>query len=189
MRGILLFLTWRKICEAPSPYPFPSPRSVRVSRPPPMNRKEEEGRDLLSAQKVLRGEILGSRRSQSCSGNRLSNSNDWTDPGRLTGWQTLVLLRSLPTIYPPPPPSPLPFFRSPPCVCDSPWNLCSIPDFWPNPFFRSPTPALISRVKNCEGCEVAEIFYRMILTTADISFTCLFFELTLTWFNLIYLSF
>lgn len=149
--------------------PFSSLRRVRVSRPPLMNRKKEEDGNLLSAQKVLRGEILGSRRSQSCSGDRL-NSNDWTDPGRLTGWQTLVQLRSLPTIYPPP----SSFFDLLPAFAIR--NLCSIPDFWPNPFFRSPTPVCVNHAS--EKLRGRRNILSMILTTADISPTCLFFELT-----------
>jgi len=113
--------------------------------------KEEEGGDLLSAQKVLRGEIFGSRRSQSCSGNRLSSSNDWTDPGRLTGWQIFVLFAD--NLF-----SSFFLLRSPPRIHDSLRNLCFISDSWLNPFFRSPpTPVCVNlpneKLQGCEGCQ------------------------------------
>lgn len=99
-------------------YPLPALARSCFSPASDEEGEAEESGDLLSAQKVPRGEILGSRRSQSCSGNRLSKGNDWTGPDRPTGWRTLVLLRSLPTIYSPPSPRFARFpFR----------NLCSIP--------------------------------------------------------------
>ena len=140
--------------------------------------KEEEGGDLLSAQKVLRGEIFGSRRSQSCSGNRLSSSNDWTDPGRLTGWQIFVLLRS-PTIYS------LPFFSFDLLpVFTIPFEICVLFRIlgW---ILSSGLPqhlsALIFRVKNCKVARVAKIFYRCLILT-DTPYKLIFSN---SYFNLI----
>lgn len=132
MRKILLFLAWRKICEAPFRPTLCQPSPSCFSPASDEEGEAEESGDLLSAQKVPRGEIFGSRRSQSCSGDRLSKGNDWTGPGRPTGWRTLVLLRSLPTIY------------SPPIASrDSPSEICVL--FRPNPFFRFPAPVCVNR--------------------------------------------
>jgi len=128
-----------------SPYPLPALARSCFSPASDEGGEAEESGDLLSAQKVPRGEILGSRRSQSCSGDRLSKGNDWTGPGRPTGWRTLVLLRSLPTIYSPP---------SPPIAShDSPFEISVL--FRPNPFFRFPAPVCVNLAskKSREGGE------------------------------------
>lgn len=127
--------------------PFPSSRRVRVFRPPMSRKKKVETFCRPRRSCRVKSSVAGVSRAA---------GTDWAatierTPARLTGWQTLVLLRSLPTIYPSP--SSL-FFDL--LLAFAIRNLCSISDFWPNPFFRSPTPVCVNhaseKLRGLRGC-------------------------------------